>query len=346
MNTAMFTYNKKSNTVLVYPANGYKGYMICKELTRESNSHGQGMQVKEVLAVCCGTGGMYEKLKGLGRPIKTIVLEDASRLSEWKKEIKDRKCDVMMVSTDGVPVSHHKMRSARDARDELKMFSKSLENAVEMCPPMSCKALLVSTAFCANESKYETWNHMYKAVQKAAHKHVKGECAVLFNNMMFETLFLSRREIVEDNMLLWPVSEDAKACPLALSDYGRCCIAVMSRLLKGEKKTMSNRQKDYYLTGAEKLTPSDMTDVMNELLDIDVEYSEVDRKEWRKMIEEDHEISELQIQLMEEVFEMMKKGCLKKRTDECEKLTGRKPMSFEDWVEKHREEFEQPHHSR
>ncbi|TPX33969.1 hypothetical protein SeLEV6574_g08320, partial [Synchytrium endobioticum] len=78
----------KNSTILVYPANGYMGYMICKELIHGARQNRQMLNVKEVLAVCCGEAGMYDKLKDMGKPIKTIVLKNADNMSEWKKHMK------------------------------------------------------------------------------------------------------------------------------------------------------------------------------------------------------------------------------------------------------------------
>jgi hypothetical protein len=335
-----YTSGNKSQdcTIMVYPANGYMGYMMCEEMVHESK-HGK-MQVKEVLAVCFGTGGMYEKLKEMGSPVKMMVLEDASRMSEWKKEMKGRECDAMMLCTEGAP--HHRNQAEMGRDDDvaghLKKLIESMENAIEMTRHMNCKTVTISTAFAADESKYTTWNHIYKAMEKACKKHLKGNCATLFHNMMFEALYLSRDEIIRRNSVSWPVKKDAMFCPMAAVDFVRCCICVMQKMMNN--KSMDSKHKKFHVTGRDKLSSVELMDLMSDVLDMDMQYDHVDCKKWRRMIEKNGMLCPLEMRLDEEVFEMMKKGDLKKSTDECKKLTGRKPMKCEEWLEEHREMFE------
>jgi hypothetical protein len=320
---------------MVYPANGYMGYMMCKEMVHESK-HGK-MHVKEVLAVCFGNGGMYEKLKEMRKPIKMIVLKDASRMSEWKKEMKGRECDAMMLCTEGAPHHRNQTEMARDddVAEVLKKFTESMENAIEMTRHMNCETVAISTAFAADESKYKTWNHIYTAMEQACKKHLKGNCATLFHNMMFEALYLSREEVKRKGTLSWPASGDAKFYSLSAVDFIRCCICVMDKMMNS--KSMDSKHKKYHVTGRDKMTPCQMVASMSEVFDRDIQYNEVDCREWRKMMEKMGLLSPLAMRLVEEVFEMMDKGDLKKCTDECKKLTGRKPMNFVEWLEEHRD---------
>jgi nucleoside-diphosphate-sugar epimerase len=315
---------------MVYPANGYMGYTMCKEMVRES---------KQVIAVCCGTGGMYEKLKEMGKSVKMMmVLDDASRMSEWKKEMKDCKCDAMMLCMEGAP--HHKKSemSRGDEQEHLKKFTESMENAIEMTRHMNCKTVVMSGCIAADESKYKAWNHIYKAMEKACKKHLKGNCATVFHNMMLESLYLSRDEIMDENTLSWPVPDDVKFCPMGAEDVARCCICAMHKMMTS--KTSDLKHKKYDVTGRDKMTPDDLVDMMSRVFGMEIEYNEVGRKEWRKMMEETGMLCPLEICLAEEAFEMMKKGEFKKCTDECKKLTQRKPVKCEDWLEEHKGKFE------
>ncbi|TPX47227.1 hypothetical protein SeLEV6574_g02780 [Synchytrium endobioticum] len=334
----------KNSTILVYPANGYMGYMICKEIVHESQRKAQMRNVNEVIAVCCGEGGMYEKLKGMGKPIKTIVMHNADNMSEWKSQMKDRKCDVMMLCMEGAPPHHKKTGMARDEsgkeKEHVKKFAESLECAVEMTRHMHCEAVAISTAFAADDSKYKHWLHLYKSFEKAGKKYFKGECGVIFHNMMFDALYLNRDEIMRDGTISWPVAEDAKACPISAVDVARCCMEVMHKMMKGGNKTMAHRHKEYHVTGREKLTPGDMVEMMCDSFDMEIQYNEVDRKEWRKMMDKMQMLSLLDISLMEERFQMMDDGRFKKCTNECHKLIGEKPMDLGEWLDDHRDKFQ------
>ncbi|TPX44354.1 hypothetical protein SeMB42_g04354 [Synchytrium endobioticum] len=327
---------KGSSIVIVYPANGHIGYMICKDLV-----HGDHMgNVKEVLAICCGEGGMYDKLKEMGKPIKTIVMHDADKMSDWKKHMKDRHCDVMMLCCEGAP-HHHKVGMTReDEKAQMMKFGKSLECAMEMTHHMRCKGVAVSTAFCADDAKYKMWNYLLKCIEKAGKKHFKGDCAVLYHNMMFEALYLNREEIMQDGTMSWPVSEDAKMCPMSLCDFTCCCVEVMCKMMKGGNKAMAHGHKEYHVTGRDKMTPADMMDMMSDSMNMDISYNEVDRKEWKRMMQDMQMLSPMQIGLCEEMFKMMEDGGLKKCTEECKKLTGRKPMEFGNWIKEHRNSFQ------
>jgi hypothetical protein len=329
--------NSKECTIMVYPANGRMGYMMCKEMARESKD--RKMKVRQVLAVCCGTGGMYEKLKEMGKPIKMIVLEDASRMSEWKKEMKDCQCDAMTLCMEGAP--HHKksgMIRDDDEREHLKKFTESMENAIEMTRHMNCKSVVMCGSIAANESKFKTWNHIYMAMEKACKKHLKGNCATVFHNLMLENLYFNREEIIQENTLSWPVPGSAKFCPMAAEDVARCCICAMHKMMMN--KTIDMKHKKYHVTGRDKMTPDELVHVMPQEINIEIEFKEVDCEEWRKMMEEMGMLCPLEVCLAEEAFEMMKKGELKKCTDECKKLTERKPMKCQDWLEEHRGKFQ------
>lgn len=340
--------SKKSSTIMVYPANGYIGYMICKELSSHHSSN--DAQNMEVLAICCGEGGMYDRLKDMGKPIKKIiVLNDAFRMSEWKKELKDLKCDAMMLCAEGAP-QHHKTRrmaslEERGKEEGLKKFTNSIENALEMARHMECKSVTVTTAFAADESNYKTWNQIYKTMEKACKKNFKGNYAVLFHNMMFECLYLNREEITRENLVSWPVSEDAKFCPMSAMDLAQCCICVMKKMMQNEKMIMgsggiSQTFKKFHVTGRDKMTPGDMMDMMSNSLNMELQYNEVNRKEWSRMMEKEGMLSYLEICLAEEVFDMMGRGNLKKCTDECKKLTNHTPMRCEEWLDEHRDKFQ------
>ncbi|TPX33788.1 hypothetical protein SeLEV6574_g08347 [Synchytrium endobioticum] len=110
-------------------------------------------------------------------------------------------------------------------------------------------------------------------------------------------------------------------------------------MMKAGNKTMAHRHREYHVTGRDKLTPRDMMEMMSDSFDMDVDYNEVDQKEWRRMMQDMRMLSPLQICLMEEVFQMMDDGRLKKCTDECQKLTGEQPMELSEWADEHRDKF-------
>jgi len=215
-----------------------------------------------------------------------------------------------------------------------------MENALHMTSELHCKAVVVSAAFAANDSKYKYWHHIYQSIERAGKKHFKGECAVLFHNLFFEALYLNRDEITRESSLSWPISEDSNACPLAMLDFARCCTTVAHKLIKHENKMMSHKHKEFLVTGREKLTPGDMTQLMADSFNMDVEYNEVDVKQWKRMIEEMRIFTPLQIALIMEEFEMMEDGRLKKRTDEFKKLVGEEPIEFSEWVDENRDKFQ------
>ncbi|TPX42338.1 hypothetical protein SeMB42_g05169, partial [Synchytrium endobioticum] len=335
--------SQNGHNYMVYPANGSLGYEICRELVEGEFKKGsieiqKKKRVHKVIAVCCSRDAKWvDKLKNLGGVVHVINLDNATRVESWRKALKHCNVDCMMLCTEPPNV---KRRDTNGHAHEMspEQFATSMEVAVEMTSHLYCSCLCVSTAYCADDAKYKTWYRLYSAIDKAADRHFRGYRSVIYHNLMFEALFLNRDEILKDKKLSWPVSPSSEATPVALHDYSRCCVAVMSHMLKHETTALAHRRADYRVTGAARMSPQEMIDMMSSSFDKSIEYKQVQRKEWRKSAADS--LSPLQIRCLEEIFDMMEDGNLHNRTKEVKHLTHKTPMSFQSWLKDHEKDFQ------
>jgi hypothetical protein len=337
----------KKHCVLVFPANGYMGYDMCRDLVEGAKKE----HCEEVYAVCCSSEGKFvSKLKDLGKKCKVICLDMASNMDCWKKQVKD-KVDCMMLCTDPSAMRHHQGKATEESHADM---AKAMECAVEMCHHLSCQCIVETTAYCADDAKYKMWHHIHNCMEKAMEKHFKGHCCVMYHQMMFECMMMNRNEIRQGMKMSWPVSQNAECCPMSMCDVACCCIEGMQHCMKEMESgsasgliasvmsstgmtTSSKKCSKYHLTGKDMMTPQNMMDVMSQSLGQDYKFQKCDETQWKKMVQD--QLCMMEIEMALECFRMMEDGKMKHCTHDMKKLTDREPMKMADWIRKHQAEF-------
>jgi hypothetical protein len=327
----------KVHSALVFPANNPIGLDMCKDLV-----HGEKKErCEKVIAVCTQASDEWvEQLKMLGATCQVVILVNPVHMDSWKEALKDEKADAMLLVT--VPTTaQHKDSNGHPHPETPNGVAQSFERAVELAPELGVKCLLVLTAFCADDSKYKIFHEIYSAIDSCAQKHFRGKMAVLFHQLVFETLLLNHEEIRRESKLSWPVSATSQCCPLALDDVISCVSEAMYQSIgkkdAGKKDAPPEVPKRFYLTGSDSMTPQNMIDAMSKSYKNSIVYNKVEIHQWKHSLQ--GKLSPLAISLIMELFEMMEDSKLMRYSDDAEMLLGQKPGSFDKWLGKHQDDF-------
>ena len=141
--------------------------------------------------------------------------------------------------------------------------------------------------------------------------------------------FVQCRSVRIQILYVAPYGANCVAIDRNKGDFTSCCIEAKCKMLKHPKSVMSYEQKKFHITGADKLTPADMMEMMSKSFNVDIQYNEVgnfwslyslrsvqdthihgvdqvDCEEWKRIMEDEKILSLMQIKLCEEIFEMVR----------------------------------------
>jgi uncharacterized protein YbjT (DUF2867 family) len=149
--------------------------------------------------------------------------------------------------------------------------------------------------------------------------------ALLSPNSVMETSLLSEAEPIKAMGKMFGAAGDGKVGLIAADDAAAAGVA----LLSGDPEP----ERDYKVTGPESLTMADMASAIGRALGKPVAYEDMTDDDLRNLLMQYAGMSAEQVELGVLVhYRAWKRGDADLVTDTVEELTGRKPMTLDEWL--------------
>ena len=137
--------------------------------------------------------------------------------------------------------------------------------------------------------------------------------------------------MIKDNRYAVPFGVEGTFAPVSAEDQGAVIAAILA-------EPSGHAGKTYRLSGPTDLTPPEIADVVSKVLGRKICYEKISGSQWVKEVT-GQDIPYLN-QHIEGIAEMHPRGLMAGTTNWIENITGRKPESVADFVEKHRAVWE------
>jgi uncharacterized protein YbjT (DUF2867 family) len=145
-----------------------------------------------------------------------------------------------------------------------------------------------------------------------------------------EWVLYVRQGIIEGRYPV-PFGPTGRFAPIAVEDQARVIAAIMADPAPHAGQT-------YPLLGPVELTPPEIAEIVSKTLGKEVRYEHVTGEQWVQEVAKS-KIPFL-VQHMEGIAEMHRNGLMSGTNDAVEKITGRRPLTVAEFVEKHRAAFQ------
>jgi uncharacterized protein YbjT (DUF2867 family) len=156
--------------------------------------------------------------------------------------------------------------------------------------------------------------------------------ALLSPTSVMETSLLSQAESIKQTGAMWGCSGDGRVGLIAASDAAAAGVA----LLSGRAEPGMN----YEVTGPEALTMAEMAAQLSSALGRDVGYNDLPEETFRDVLVQEAGMSPEEAEIGVLVhFRAWKRGDAELVTNTVQELTGRPPLSVEQWAQEHVADF-------
>jgi len=180
--------------------------------------------------------------------------------------------------------------------------------------------------------------------------------------MYMQTFLAYSRHVQKNGELPLPIGEEGKFAPISMRDVSRfaaCMLSGKKHHDVGGGRHPANdewyeahedpagpyafpeeyRGKTYCLTGPRSVNGQELVQLASKAIGAKLRFKPVDRKESQRMLMEEGMYEEKEVELLLDMFDLVKRGELDNVTDDIEKVTGKKPMDAEEFFRDHARDF-------
>jgi NAD(P)H dehydrogenase (quinone) len=172
--------------------------------------------------------------------------------------------------------------------------------------------------------------HEHLATEQAIQSSGIPSWAILRNNWYFENISDFQAAIFQSGVWL-NATANSKVAQIARSDLG---LAAAKAVLLG-----TQAQKIWHLNGAESLTVSQMAQILNSVLHLNIQVVTVDNASYQAKLREFH-APEPVVAILSSIEEHNARGLSEGSSVDFVQLTGQAPQSFQQWVEQHKAQLQ------
>jgi len=291
-----------------------------------------GFKIAKVFAECMHqTSGMevcggyteekspiVQELQKMGVKVHKMHLDDPTKLQEMFDK---SHCAVI------VPPIHC---------ENMKHYVENIVKAVE-------KSKVDHSTFISviniDSAKHGILQEVYESEQVVKKCAEKANICIARLGFFLEKLLMHRHEITEEKKLSLPTGKGQFA-PFSLSDFVKAMMKGKSEFEDFAKK----KGMKVCITGQHKMTTEQLVQAARQSLTGDLKYEDVEPGHFKKVLKERHSwLDEREIQLMLDIFQMIRQNQFDEVTNDLEEMLGEKPMDPQEFFEKNKQKFKESH---
>lgn len=240
-------------------------------------------------------------LEALGVEVREVDFEDVESLKKAFSEVEE----LLLVSIDQI-----------GKRKELHT------NAINAASEVGIKHI-VYTSMPSPETSPIGFAYEHEASEEAIKNSTIPNWTILRNNWYFENYIEYYGSMFQTQKWLSAV-EDGKVAQLSREDLA---YAAASALVKAK-----DEKNIYTLSGVESLTNDESVSIMNKVLNTNIEVIKVDNETYRNQLKS-FGVPDMFVTLLAEFEEHNKQNLSDISSNDFEKLTSKKPITLEKWLE-------------
>jgi uncharacterized protein YbjT (DUF2867 family) len=149
----------------------------------------------------------------------------------------------------------------------------------------------------------------------------------------FNKWFLWMRKGIRDGKYHVPFGPTGHFAPIAAEDLGHVIAAILA-------DPTQHAGQFYELFGPVELTPPEIAEIITQTLGKEVRYKQISPEEWISDIYEGKQVIPFLAQHLKGIVFDHERGMMAGTNDVVEKISGRRPMTVAEFIEKHREAFQ------
>jgi len=207
---------------------------------------------------------------------------------------------------------------------------------IECVNKASVKSAMLMSVEAAEKCNSPAIKLIYEMEQMLGQQRALECWAILRTSFIMQSL-LHLRTSIQQKRELPLCTGDKKFAPVSLHDVGNTIAAMASK--KDTSIEDHHRGKTYLLTGKDLVTGRDVASVASRALQSEIHFRPVSKSEFEQCIRENGKASHMEPELLAAMCNMVNEGTAGKKTDDVERLTGRKPTGLNEFFEKHEGDF-------
>jgi len=203
-----------------------------------------------------------------------------------------------------------------------------IKNFIDNCKQCGVKQMILFSAAdcdCLTNTIAKQFKEMEDHLKKSGMQWTIMRC-----NMFMDNVGMLKDPIINRVEYPHPLNNNGSFCPIAIEDAAYALAMVTAECNK-------HAGKMYTLSGPEDLTGKKEAEGISRALQKDIKYIEVEPKKFKEFMTQKASMPEWQAQAISEMFDAAASGKAQKKTKDFEMVTGRKPASWEQYLNQNKQ---------
>lgn len=211
------------------------------------------------------------------------------------------------------------------------------ETIIEACKSAQVRSVVFWSTIGLEHANEEQYKHLHQLAEIEEMIKRGGFQNMCITRIGFpqQLMFLLSHRIQDRGQLPLPTAR-GKFAPVSLKD----CAMATAKLLSNAGESGGGNKHCYQFTGKRLVTGQKLVEHANRVLEAEIDYQDVNMDEFRQILKQEaEELNEFALECIVEKMQLIKENKLAVRTDDLEKIMGRKPMDLETFFRENARDF-------